>query len=73
MPPGLSAGTMIVRRFVAMTTAPPLANPPSTSLAGCVVSADRKTSAGAPCSICVASVDDESVDNVSVVPGVTAS
>ncbi len=64
---------MIVSLFVANATASPPAKPPSTSLAGCAVSADRKTSAGAPCSICVASVDDESVDDFSVVPGTTAS
>ena len=43
------------------------------SVWGFFVSAERKTSAGAPCSIWVSSVADESVEIVSVVPGLAAS
>ncbi len=73
IPAGLSLGTMIVRRLPANGVMSPDANPPSTSFCGLVVSADRNTSAGAPCSIFVSSADDESVDTVRVVPGLDAS
>src|SRR3954451_20715813 len=66
---GLAVGTITVSRFVAKGTAVPLASPLSTSFWGFAVSADRKTSAGAPCSIWVSSAADESVDVVSVTPG----
>jgi hypothetical protein len=66
-------GTMIVRRFLAKTTGAADAKPPSTNFCGFVVSAERKTSAGAPCSICVSRADDESVENVIVVPGCAVS
>ena len=72
-PPGLSVGVITVSLLPANTTGSPLAKPPSTSFCGFVLSADRKTSAGAPCSICVSSVDEESVEIVSVVPGLAAS
>ena len=73
IPAGLSVGTMIVSLLPANVTGSPAARPLSTSFFGFVVSADRKTSAGAPCSICVSSADDESVEIVSVVPGFAAS
>ena len=72
-PPGLSVGVITVSLLPANTIGSPLANPPSTSFCGLVVSADRNTSAGAPCSIWVSSADDESVEIVSVVPGLAAS
>ena len=73
MPAGLPFGTMIVSLLPAKSTASPAAKPPSTSFLGFVVSADRKTSAGAPCSIWVSSADDESVETVIVEPGLAAS
>src|SRR3954447_16162084 len=72
-PAGLAVGTTIASLFPANGTAAPVASPLSTSFVGFDVSADRKTSAGAPCSIWVTSVADESVEIVSVVPGFTAS
>jgi hypothetical protein len=49
MPAGLSDGTMIVSLLPAKVTAAPSARPASTSFFGFVVSADRKSSAVAPC------------------------
>src|SRR4051812_42290890 len=49
------------------------ANPRSTNFCGFVVSADRKTSAGAPCSIFVSREAEESVEIVSVTPELAAS
>ena len=66
---GLSDGTMTVSLLPAKVTAAPSARPASTSFFGFVVSAERNTSAGAPCSIWVSSADDESVETVTVVPG----
>ena len=63
----------MVSLLPANVTAAPSASPASTSFFGLVVSADRKTSAGAPCSIWVSSAEDESVEIVSVVPGFAAS
>jgi len=45
------------------------ARPLSTSFFGLVVSAERKTSAGAPCSIWVSRAAEESVEIVSLEPG----
>ena len=73
IPAGLSVGTMTVSLLPANGIASPLAKPPSTSFCGLAVSADRNTSAGAPCSICVSSADDESVEIVRSVPGFAAS
>ena len=73
MPAGLAVGTTIVSLLAANGTGSPSARPLSTSFFGFVVSADRKTSAGAPCSIWVSSADEESVEIVRVVPGVAAS
>ena len=73
MPAGLPFGTMIVSLLPAKSIGRPMRNPPSTSFLGFVVSADRKTSAGAPCSIWVSSADDESVETVIVEPGFAAS
>ena len=72
-PPGLSVGVTTVSLLPAKTVGVPLAKPPSTSFFGFVVSADRKTSAGAPCSIWVSRADELSVETVSVVPGFAAS
>src|SRR3954470_17520643 len=72
-PAGLAIGTMMVSLLAANGIAGPLANPPSMSFFGFVVSADRNTSAGAPCSICVSRADEESVEIVSVVPGLAVS
>src|SRR4051794_23434868 len=68
IPAGSSLGVMITRWLPANGVTSPLANPPPTSFLGFVVSADRKTSAGAPCSIFVSRADDESVETVRVVP-----
>ena len=73
IPAGFAVGTMTVSMLPAKSTAAPAARPLSTSFFGFVVSADRKTSAGAPCSIWVSSADDESVEIVRVVPGLAAS
>ena len=73
MPAGLSAGTMITRWLPANGVTPPAASPASTSFCGLAVSADRNTSAGAPCSILVSRAADESVETVSVTPGVAVS
>ncbi len=73
IPAGLAVGTMIVNLLPAKVTAAPSARPASTSFFGFVVSADRKTSAGAPCSIWVSRADDESVERVTVVPGFAVS
>ena len=73
MPAGLLVGTTIVSLLPAKVTAAPSARPLSTSFFGFVVSADRKTSAGAPCSICVSRAADESVEIVSLVPGFAVS
>ena len=73
MAAGLPFGTMIVSLLPAKSIGLPEANPPSTSFFGFVESADRKTSAGAPCSIWVSSADDESVETVIVEPGFAAS
>jgi hypothetical protein len=64
---------MIVSLLPAKITIEPVAKPPSMSFCGFVVSADRRTSDGAPCSTLVASAEDESVERVSVVPGLAAS
>ena len=72
-PPGLSVGVMTVSSLPAKTVGSPAASPASTSFCGLVVSADRKTSAGAPSVICVARAADESVEMVSVEPGTAAS
>ena len=73
MPAGLAVGTTIVSLLPANGTAAPSARPLSTSFCGFVASAERKTSAGAPCSIWVSRADDESVETVRVVPGFAAS
>ncbi len=73
IPAGFDAGTMTVRRLVANFVTGATAKPSSTSDCGFFVSAERKTSAGAPCSIFVASAVDESVEIVSVAPGFAAS
>jgi hypothetical protein len=73
IPAGLSAGTTTVSLLPAKVTTRPSARPASTSFCGLVWSADRKTSAGAPCSICVSSADEESVEMVTVVPGFAIS
>src|SRR5439155_2212785 len=70
---GLSAGTTIVRTFPANETGLPSASPLPTSPFGFDVSADRKTSAGAPCSIWVSRAADESVESVRTEPGWAAS
>ena len=72
-PPGFAVGTMTVSLLPAKGTASPAARPLSTSFFGLVVSAERKTSAGAPCSILVSSADDESVETLMVVPGLAVS
>ena len=69
IPAGFAVGTMIVSLLPAKVTAAPAARPLSTSFFGFAVSADRKTSAGAPCSIWVSRADDESVEIVRVEPG----
>src|SRR3954468_19944293 len=66
-------GTMIVSLLRANATGAAAVRPLSTSFWGLFVSADRKTSAGAPCSICVSSVADESVEIVSFVPAFAVS
>ena len=68
IPAGFPIGTITVSLFVANVTAGPAARPLSTSFCGLVVSADRKTSAGAACSILVSSADEESVVIVSFAP-----
>src|SRR5580765_83466 len=73
IPAGFAVGTMIVSLLPANVVAAPAARPLSTSFFGLVVSAERNTSAGAPCSIWVSSVADESVEIVSVVPGLAVS
>ncbi len=73
IPAGFVVGAMTVSLLPAKVTAAPAARPLSTSFFELVVSADRKTSAGAPCSIWVSSVADESVEIVIVVPGFAAS
>ncbi len=72
MPAGLAAGTMTVSRLPANLVTVPAARPVSTSFCGLAVSAERKTSTGAPCSILVSRAEDESVEMVSVVPGFAA-
>ena len=69
----LAVGTITVSRLPANLTGAPLAWFLVISFWGLVVSADRKTSAGAPCSIWVSRADDESVEIVSVVPGLAVS
>ena len=69
IPAGFAVGTMTVSVFPAKSTAEPSARPASTSVFGFVWSADRKTSAGAPCSIWVRRVEEASVAIVSVTPG----
>src|SRR5207344_276480 len=71
--PGFPMGTITVSLLSAKLTAGPVVRPLSTSFLGLVVSADRKTSAGAPCSILVSRAADESVEMVSVTPGLAAS
>ena len=73
MEAGFAVGTMTVRRLPANLVRALPARPLSTSFWGLAVSAERKTSAGAPCSIWVSSADDESVEMVSVVPAWEAS
>src|SRR6516164_9723006 len=70
---GFVVGVMIVRRLPAKLTGEPRARPFVTSFWGFDVSADSRTSAGAPCSILVSSADEESVEMVSVMPGFAAS
>src|SRR5439155_18528469 len=70
---GLAAGTTMVRTFPANATGLPSARPLAASLFGFDVSADRKTSAGAPCSIWVSRAADESVEIVNTEPGWAAS
>jgi hypothetical protein len=64
---------MTVSRLPANLVTSPDARPLSTRLWGFLVSAERNTSAGAPCSIFVASAVELSVEIVSVVPGFAAS
>src|SRR3954451_10196849 len=73
IPAGLSAGTTMVRMFPANATAAPSARPLSVSFFGFDVSAERNTSAGAPCPICVSSAADESVEIVRIDRGCDAS
>src|SRR4051794_34657669 len=70
---GLSFGAISVRWFAANPSAGPAVRPLSTSFWAFVVSADRKTSAGAPCSILISSADDASVETTRLVPGLAAS
>jgi len=73
IPAGFAAGTMTVSRFPAKSTSVPSARPPSTSAFGFDWSAERKASAGAPCSIWVRSVDEASVAMVRVTLGATVA
>ncbi len=70
---GFAIGTITVRMFFAKFTGGPVVRPLSASFWGFVVSADRKTLAGAPCSILVSSAEDASVDMTRVTPGWEAS
>ena len=70
---GLAVGTMTVSLLPANTVIEPEARLLSSSFWGFAVSAERNTSAGAPCSILVSSAADESVEMVSVMPGFAAS
>ena len=72
-PPGFDVGTMTVSVLPAKFVTAPVVKPPSTSFCGLAVSAEAKTSAGAPSSICVLRALDASNDRVSVAPGVAAS
>jgi len=69
----LAVGTITVSLLPAKLMAAPAERPLSTSFFGLVVSAERKTSAGAPCSIWVSSAAEESVEIVSLEPGYAVS
>src|SRR2546426_227977 len=71
--PGLSAGITIVRTLPANATVGPSASDLSVRFLGFDVSADRKTSAGALCSIWVSRAADESVEILNTEPGWVAS
>jgi len=64
---------MTVSRLSASVTTWPEARPPSTSFCGLAMSADKKMSAGAPWSIFASSAADESVEMLSVMPGLAGS
>src|SRR3954447_4822664 len=69
IPAGFDAGTITASLLPAKATVGPTVRFASTSFFGFAVSADRKTSAGAPCSIFVSSADEESVEIAIVTPG----
>src|SRR4029079_191509 len=73
MPAGLAVGTITVRLLPAKAVVGPVVRPAVTRASGFLVSADRKTSAGAPFWIWVARAADESVEMVSRMPGTAAS
>src|SRR6478752_2728396 len=70
---GLDGGTAISRTFVAKLTGAPSTSFASVSLVMFLVSADAKTSAGAPWVICVARSEEPAKFSVIVVPGFFAS
>ncbi len=72
IPAGLPLGTMIARRFVAKITGSVPLSPASVSLSMLLVSADAKTSAGAPCEICCTSAEEASKLNVTFASGFAA-
>ena len=69
MPFGLPGATAICSRFVAKTVADPSTSPAAVTFRMLTSSADANTSAGAPFTICVASVDDEPKLKVMCAPG----
>ena len=69
MPFGLPGATAICSRFVAKTAAEPSISPAPATFRRLTSSADANTSAGAPFTICVASVDDEPKFKLMCAPG----
>src|SRR6478752_1399651 len=70
---GLDGGTAISRTFVAKLAGAPSISSASVSLVMFLVSAEAKTSAGAPWVICVARSEDPAKFSVILVPGFLAS
>src|SRR5215471_9660385 len=69
---GLPARTAISSSFCANKTGAPAANPPLTTFCMLATSAEAKTSAGAPCSICMTSIGLPAKLNLTSTPGYRA-
>jgi hypothetical protein len=70
---GLSGGVAILSVLLAKSTGSPVTEPSATALSMFLVSAEAKTSAGAPWEICATRSDDPAKLNATVTPGLASS